>query len=123
MRAAVAQLRGSFTLLAIHADNPSTIVGVRRNSPLVAGIGKGENFLASDVAAFIEYTKRAVELGQDEVITMTPETIEITDVHGAKVPVREYEITWDKERSPKGWICSFHARKRFLINQKQSQTL
>ena len=113
MRAAVAQLRGSFTLLAIHADNPSTIVGVRRNSPLVAGIGKGENFLASDVAAFIEYTKRAVELGQDEVITITPESIEITDVHGAKVPVREYEITWDKEAAQKGGFAHFMLKEIF----------
>ena len=113
MRAAVAQLRGSFTLLAIHADNPSTIVGVRRNSPLVAGIGKGENFLASDVAAFIEYTKRAVELGQDEVITITPESIEITDLHGAKVPVREYEITWDKEAAQKGGFAHFMLKEIF----------
>ena len=113
MRAAVAQLRGSFTLLAIHADNPSTIVGVRRNSPLVAGIGKGENFLASDVAAFIEYTKRAVELGQDEVITITPNSIEITDVHGAKVPVREYEITWDKEAAQKGGFAHFMLKEIF----------
>ncbi|MEY4411963.1 MAG: hypothetical protein RL560_222, partial [Actinomycetota bacterium] len=113
MRAAVAQLRGSFTLLAIHADAPSTIVGVRRNSPLVAGIGKGENFLASDVAAFIEYTKRAVELGQDEVITITPETIEITDVHGEKVPVREYEITWDKEAAQKGGFAHFMLKEIF----------
>ena len=113
MRAAVAQLRGSFTLLAIHADNPSTIVGVRRNSPLVAGIGNGENFLASDVAAFIEYTKRAVELGQDEVITITPETIEITDVNGEKVPVREYEITWDKEAAQKGGFAHFMLKEIF----------
>ncbi|MBU6380597.1 MAG: glutamine--fructose-6-phosphate transaminase (isomerizing), partial [Acidobacteria bacterium] len=113
MRAAVAQLRGSFTLLAIHADNPSTIVGVRRNSPLVAGIGKGENFLASDVAAFIEYTKRAVELGQDEIITITPNSIEITDVHGAKVPVREYEITWDKEAAQKGGFAHFMLKEIF----------
>ena len=113
MRAAVAQLRGSFTLLAIHADNPSTIVGVRRNSPLVAGIGKGENFLASGVAAFIDYTKRAVELGQDEVITITPDSIEITDVHGAKVPVREYEITWDKEAAQKGGFAHFMLKEIF----------
>jgi glucosamine--fructose-6-phosphate aminotransferase (isomerizing) len=113
MRAAVAQLRGSFTLLAIHSDDPTRIVGVRRNSPLVAGIGKGENFLASDVAAFIEYTKRAVELGQDEVITITPDLIEITDLHGAKVPVREYEITWDKEAAQKGGFAHFMLKEIF----------
>lgn len=113
MRAAVKQLRGSFTLLAIHADAPKTIVGVRRNSPLVAGIGKGENFLASDVAAFIEYTKRAIELGQDEVITITPDSIEITDLQGAKVPVREYEITWDKEAAQKGGFAHFMLKEIF----------
>jgi len=98
MRAAVAQLRGSFTLLAIHADSPQTIVGVRRNSPLVAGIGNGENFLASDVAAFIDYTKRAVELGQDEVVTITPESI---------------EITWDKEAAQKGGFAHFMLKEIF----------
>ena len=113
MRAAVAQLRGSFTLLAIHADDPQTIVGVRRNSPLVAGIGKGENFLASDVAAFIDYTKRAVELGQDEVVTITPESIEITDLAGTKLPLREYEITWDKEAAQKGGFAHFMLKEIF----------
>ena len=113
MRAAVAQLRGSFTLLAIHADDPQTIVGVRRNSPLVAGIGKGENFLASDVAAFIDYTKRAVELGQDEVVTITPESIEITDLAGKKLPLREYEITWDKEAAQKGGFAHFMLKEIF----------
>jgi glucosamine--fructose-6-phosphate aminotransferase (isomerizing) len=113
MRAAVAQLRGSFTLLAIHADDPQTIVGVRRNSPLVAGIGKGENFLASDVAAFIDYTKRAVELGQDEVVTITPDSIEITDLAGKKLPLREYEITWDKEAAQKGGFAHFMLKEIF----------
>ena len=113
MRAAVKELRGSFTLLAIHADAPQTIVGVRRNSPLVAGIGSGENFLASDVAAFIEYTKRAVELGQDEVITITPDAIEITDLSGTKLPVREYEITWDKEAAQKGGFAHFMLKEIF----------
>ncbi len=113
MRAAVAQLRGSFTLLAIHADSPQTIVGVRRNSPLVAGIGNGENFLASDVAAFIDYTKRAVELGQDEVVTITPESIVITDLSGKKLPLREYEITWDAAAAQKGGFAHFMLKEIF----------
>lgn len=113
MRAAVKQLRGSFTLLAIHADAPQTIVGVRRNSPLVAGIGDGENFLASDVAAFIDYTKRAVELGQDEVVTITPEAIAITDLAGNSLPLKEYEITWDKEAAQKGGFAHFMLKEIF----------
>jgi glutamine---fructose-6-phosphate transaminase (isomerizing) len=113
MRAAVKQLRGSFTLLTIHADAPQTIVGVRRNSPLVAGIGDGENFLASDVAAFIDYTKRAVELGQDEVVTITPDGIAITDLAGKSLPLKEYEITWDAEAAQKGGFAHFMLKEIF----------
>lgn len=113
MRAAVKRLRGSFTLLAIHADSPKTIVGVRRNSPLVAGIGDGENFLASDVAAFIDYTKRAVELGQDEVVTITPEGISICDLEGKALPLREYEITWDAAAAQKGGFAHFMLKEIF----------
>jgi len=113
MRAAVKRLRGSFTLLAIHADAPKTIVGVRRNSPLVAGLGDGENFLASDVAAFIDYTKRAVELGQDEVVTINPEGITICDLEGRNVALREYEITWDAAAAQKGGFAHFMLKEIF----------
>ncbi len=113
MRAAVKRLRGSFTLLAIHADAPETIVGVRRNSPLVAGLGQGENFLASDVAAFIDYTKRAVELGQDEVVTINPKGISICDLEGKAVDLREYEITWDAAAAQKGGFAHFMLKEIF----------
>jgi len=113
MRAAVKRLRGSFTLLAIHADAPQTIVGVRRNSPLVAGLGDGENFLASDVAAFIDYTKRAVELGQDEVVTINPDGIAICDLEGNALPLKEYEITWDAAAAQKGGFAHFMLKEIF----------
>lgn len=113
MRAAVKRLRGSFTLLAIHADTPQTIVGVRRNSPLVAGLGDGENFLASDVAAFIDYTKRAVELGQDEVVTISPDGISICDLDGKSLPLKEYEITWDAAAAQKGGFAHFMLKEIF----------
>ena len=113
MRAAVKRLRGSFTLLAIHADAPQTIVGVRRNSPLVAGLGDGENFLASDVAAFIDYTKRAVELGQDEVVTINPDGISISDLEGKALPLKEYEITWDAAAAQKGGFSHFMLKEIF----------
>jgi glucosamine--fructose-6-phosphate aminotransferase (isomerizing) len=113
MRAAVKRLRGSFTLLAIHADAPQTIVGVRRNSPLVAGLGDGENFLASDVAAFIDYTKRAVELGQDEVVTINPDGIAICDLEGKALALKEYEITWDAAAAQKGGFAHFMLKEIF----------
>ncbi|TLM69751.1 glutamine--fructose-6-phosphate aminotransferase, partial [Pseudarthrobacter sp. NamB4] len=65
------RLEGAFTLLAVHADQPDVVVAARRNSPLVVGLGEGENFLGSDVSGFIDYTRRAVELGQDQIVTIT----------------------------------------------------
>ncbi|MEK6649323.1 MAG: glutamine--fructose-6-phosphate transaminase (isomerizing) [Actinomycetota bacterium] len=123
MREAVKSLRGSFTLLAIHADNPDVIVGVRRNSPLVVGLGDGENFLASDVAAFIDYTKRAVELGQDEVVTITSEGIEITNLDGAKLAPKEYEITWDSSAAQKGGFHHFMLKEIFEQPKAVADTL
>ncbi|MEI8066611.1 MAG: glutamine--fructose-6-phosphate transaminase (isomerizing) [Actinomycetes bacterium] len=107
MREVCAELRGSFTLLAIHADQPDRIVGARRNSPLVVGVGDGENFLASDVAAFIAHTKRALELGQDEVVDISPAEIIITDLHGNVLPHHEYEISWDASAAERGGYAHF----------------
>jgi glucosamine--fructose-6-phosphate aminotransferase (isomerizing) len=123
MREAVKRLRGSFTLLAVHADRPELIVGVRRNSPLVVGLGNGENFMASDVAAFIEYTKRAVELGQDEVVTITPTSISITDLAGKEIAPREYQITWDAEAAQKGGFAHFMLKEIFEQPKAVADTL
>ena len=123
MRQAVQYLRGSFTLLAMHADQPEVIVGVRRNSPLVVGLGNGENFLASDVAAFIDYTKRAVELGQDEVVTITPEGIVVTDLDGNVLIPREYEITWDASAAQKGGFSHFMLKEIFEQPRAVADTL
>ncbi len=123
MRAAVKLLRGSFTLLAIHADAPEVIVGVRRNSPLVVGVGKGENFLASDVAAFIEYTKQAIELGQDEVVTITPQQIEITDLAGKTIAPKKYEVSWDAIAAEKGGFAHFMLKEIFEQPKAVADTL
>ncbi len=123
MREAVKALRGSFTLLAIHADAPSVVVGVRRNSPLVVGLGNGENFMASDVAAFIDYTKRAIELGQDEVVTITPDSVSITDLDGNSVAPKEYVITWDASAAQKGGFTHFMLKEIFEQPKAVADTL
>lgn len=123
MREAVKALRGSFTLLAIHADAPDIVVGVRRNSPLVVGLGNGENFMASDVAAFIEYTKRAIELGQDEIVTMTPDSVAITDIDGKPVVPKEYEISWDASAAQKGGFAHFMLKEIFEQPKAVADTL
>jgi glucosamine--fructose-6-phosphate aminotransferase (isomerizing) len=107
MRQVVARLEGAFTLLIVHEDRPGEVVGARRNSPLVIGLGDGENFLGSDVAAFVEFTRRAVEIGQDQIVTIRPHSVEVTDFDGNAVETREYEIAWDASASEKGGWSSF----------------
>jgi glutamine---fructose-6-phosphate transaminase (isomerizing) len=123
MRDVCKQLRGSFTLLAIHSDDPERIVGARRNSPLVVGVGDGENFLASDVSAFISHTKRALELGQDEVADITPNSIVITDLKGNVVPQREYEISWDSSAAERGGYEHFMLKEIFEQPKAVADTL
>ncbi|MDN5877700.1 MAG: glutamine--fructose-6-phosphate transaminase (isomerizing) [Brevibacterium sp.] len=107
MRATATQLEGAFTLLAVHADAPGQVVAARRNSPLVIGLGEGENFLGSDVAAFIDYTRTAVEIGQDQVVTITPDSVVITDTDGNEVEGVQYEVDWDTAAAEKGGFASF----------------
>jgi len=123
MRDVCQQLRGSFTLLAIHSDEPGRIVGARRNSPLVVGVGDGENFLASDVSAFISHTKRALELGQDEVADITADSIVITDLTGNVLPHNEYEISWDASAAERGGFEHFMLKEIFEQPKAIADTL
>ena len=123
MRQVCKQLKGSFTLLAIHSDNPSHIVGARRNSPLVVGVGSGENFLASDVAAFIAHTKVALELGQDEVVEITPTSIEVTNLSGQVVKSKQYEISWDASAAERGGFTHFMLKEIYEQPKAISDTL
>ncbi|HYI33908.1 MAG TPA: glutamine--fructose-6-phosphate transaminase (isomerizing) [Glaciibacter sp.] len=110
-RAIVSRLDGAFTLLAVHQDQPGMVVGARRNSPLVIGLGDGENFLGSDVAAFVQYTRRAVAIGQDQMVVITPDAVTVTDFHGSTVPTEEFDIAWDASASEKGGWSSFMAKE------------
>ena len=123
MRQVCKQLKGSFTLLAIHSDNPSHIVGARRNSPLVVGVGNGENFLVSDVAAFIAHTKVALELGQDEVVEITPSSIEVTNLAGQVVKSKQYEISWDASAAERGGFTHFMLKEIYEQPKAISDTL
>ena len=102
MRRVCGQLQGAFTLVAVHASAPGVVVGARRSSPLVVGLGDGENFLASDVAAFIAYTRRAVELGQDQVVELRADAVRVIGFDGAPAPVHEYDVDWDASAAEKG---------------------
>ncbi|MFG2994327.1 glutamine--fructose-6-phosphate transaminase (isomerizing) [Streptomyces sp. NPDC048257] len=102
MRQVCRRLEGAFTLVAVHADEPDVVVGARRNSPLVVGVGEGENFLASDVAAFIAHTRSAIELGQDQVVELRREGVSVTNFDGSPATVRAYHVDWDASAAEKG---------------------
>ncbi|MGO2050945.1 MAG: glutamine--fructose-6-phosphate transaminase (isomerizing) [Microbacterium sp.] len=110
-RAVVNRLEGAFTLLATHQDHPGLVVGARRNSPLVIGLGEGENFLGSDVAAFVEHTRKALAIGQDQIVSITPGAVTVTDFEGNVVEAEPFEVSWDAAAAEKGGWSSFMAKE------------
>jgi glucosamine--fructose-6-phosphate aminotransferase (isomerizing) len=123
MRDICKQLRGSFTLLALHSDNPTVIVGARRNSPLVVGVGDGENFLASDVSAFISHTKVALELGQDQIVEISPQGVVVTDLTGKVMTPKQYEISWDASAAERGGYPHFMLKEIYEQPKAIADTL
>ena len=114
----VNRLHGAFTILVIHEDFPDLILAARKNAPLVIGLGEGENFLGSDVAAFVEHTKRAISVGQDEIVILRPSGVEIQGFDGHKVDSKEFTIDWDASQASKGGWPSFMAKE--IADQPQA---
>lgn len=123
VRAVCRRLEGAFTLVIADADHPDVVVGARRNSPLVVGRGEGENFLGSDVAAFIEFTREAIELGQDQVVTITPDEVVVTDFHGTPVEPRHFHVDWDVSAAEKGGYDLFMLKEIAEQPQAVADTL
>ena len=107
MRRVCRRLEGAFTLVASDSEQPDLVVGARRNSPLVVGRGDGENFLGSDVSAFIAHTREAIELGQDQVVALTRDSIVVTGFDGSPAVVNEFTVTWDASAAEKGGYDTF----------------
>ena len=107
MRLASNELEGAFTLLAVHSDHPDQVVASRRNSPLVVGLGEGENFLGSDVSGFIDFTREAVELEQDQVVTITAADVRIIGFDGTPAQGRRFRVDWDAAAAEKGGFDTF----------------
>ncbi len=101
MQRVCGRLEGAFTLVAVDSHDPDRVVAARRNSPLVVGLGDGENFLGSDVAAFIEHTREALELGQDQVVTITRDGVEVTGFDGRPAAGNRYYVDWDLSAAEK----------------------
>jgi len=102
VRSVCRDLEGSFVLVVAHADEPELVVGARRNLPLVAGVGDGENFLGSDVTAFIAHTREALVIDQDQVVELRRGGITVTDLAGAVVLPQAMHVDWDAAAAEKG---------------------
>jgi glucosamine--fructose-6-phosphate aminotransferase (isomerizing) len=123
MRTVCRRLQGAFTLVAVDRERPDIVVAARRNSPLVVGVGEGENFVASDVAAFIEHTREAIELGQDQVVQITAGAVEVTTFDGAPAEVRPYHVDWDLSAAEKGGYDWFMRKEIYEQPKAVADTL
>ena len=108
LRRVARMLTGAFTILAVDCRQPDIVVGARHDSPLVVGLGEGENFLGSDVAAFVAYTKQAMEIGQDQAVCISGERVTVTDFNGNPVEdSKRFTVDWDASAAEKGGWPSF----------------
>ncbi|MDE2591640.1 MAG: glutamine--fructose-6-phosphate transaminase (isomerizing) [Actinomycetales bacterium] len=114
----VNRLHGAFTILVIHEEQPDVVLAARRNAPLVIGLGDGENFLGSDVAAFVEHTKRAISVGQDEIVILRADSVEVRTFNGEVVHPDEFTVDWDASAASKGGWSSFMAKE--IADQPQA---
>ena len=115
VRAVAADLDGSFVLVVAHRDEPDLVVGARRNLPLVVGLGEGENFLASDVTAFISHTRTARALDQDQFVELRRDGVRVTDVDGTEVDGDDFHVDWDTAAAEKGGY------EYFMLKEIQEQ--
>ncbi len=107
VREALARAEGAYAVAVMHRREPTRLVGARKNVPLVVGIGDGEMFLASDVAAILAHTKRVVFLEEGDVVDLRPSGITVTDVAGTPLSRPVVEIAWSAEAAEKGGFEHF----------------
>jgi glucosamine--fructose-6-phosphate aminotransferase (isomerizing) len=102
VRKAIARLHGSFALAIVAASEPDKIIGVRKDSPLIVGLGEGENYLASDIPATLSHTRRTYILNDGEMAILTADKVTVTDFEGNEVEKKVFEVTWEAAQAEKG---------------------
>ena len=115
VRKAVARLEGSFAIAVISRREPGTLIGARFGSPLIVGVGRGENFLASDVPAVLESTKEIIFLGEHEMAILTKDSCRITDLQGTALSRKPVRISWDITQAQKAGY------KHFMLKEINEQ--
>lgn len=95
VRLATKEIEGAYALCVMHQDLPNTIVATRRNAPLIVGVGEGEHFVASDVPALIQYTKKAMYLDDNQIVTLTPNDFKVIDIDNNPVSLKVETLPWE----------------------------
>jgi glucosamine--fructose-6-phosphate aminotransferase (isomerizing) len=106
-RAALRQAHGAYAVAVMHSQEPDRLVGARMNVPLIVGVGEGENFLASDVAAVLAHTRRVIFLDEGDVADINATSVTITGVDGAPRERLVDDIDWSIEAAEKGGYAHF----------------
>jgi glucosamine--fructose-6-phosphate aminotransferase (isomerizing) len=107
VRLAFGDLRGHYAFVAMHRDHPDTLVGARKECPLVVGLGENENFVASAIPAFLAETRTSLGIKNDEIVTVHKGDVTITDANGNAQQREPEEVTWDEDAAEKGGYPTF----------------
>jgi len=113
VRESLGQVAGTYGIVAMHADVPDFLVGARLGSPLVVGIGQGENFLASDVAAIVAHTKSAIYLHDRDLVRLSPDDFQVERVDGAHASYEVSTVDFTPEQAEKGEFPHFMLKEIF----------
>ncbi len=109
----VKRLKGAFAFAVISTEEPDKIVGVKKGSPLIVGLGKGENFLASDIPAILNYTRNVISLDDGEGVLITKDTVEVFDFDGLPRSKDIFVVPWDILSAEKGGFKHFMLKEIF----------
>jgi glucosamine--fructose-6-phosphate aminotransferase (isomerizing) len=107
VRAAARELEGAYALVVISLDEPDVIVGVKVSSPLIVGLGDGENMLASDIPAVLSRTRRVLPLAENQVVEVRADSVRVTDFDGRDIAAEPFEVTWDVAHAQRGGYDDF----------------
>ncbi|NIN65060.1 MAG: glutamine--fructose-6-phosphate transaminase (isomerizing) [Anaerolineae bacterium] len=111
VRRGLKKVRGAYAIAALCRDEPQVLVGARLFSPLIVGLGQGENYLASDIPAIMRHTRRAMVVDDGEVVMLTPEEVTIRALDGQEMQRDPLQITWNLESAEKGGYPHFYLKE------------
>jgi len=123
LAAAYAKLEGHFTIVLIHHDHPNHLVGVRHQTPMVVGLGEGENFLASNLAAFLSETRRVQFPDDGEIVSITPESVTFLSSDGEAVEHDVLEVDWDEDAAERSGYETFMLKEIFEQPEGVAETI